>query len=347
MCNPIRCLAEFDIWMTKNKITRPFAHYFLGVLMVVQRSAGGNTAYFMGEVSASGWKSYFPVVYLLKETIPFLILLLIALGLWFKNVFNNFKNGFDFVKQKTVDYINLNFDKFAMLGFVVFYWLTSISSPLNIGFRHLFPTLPFIYILTFSGIKNWFSKINFEPSPYFLKNVFSVIALFFKSFLKYIFLIIILLWFGLEIVFTYPYFISYFNEFGGGVWNGYKIVTDSNYDWGQDLLRLKKFVLEKNISKIAVDYFGGGNPKYYLEDKVEYWWSAKGNPRDYGINFLAVSINTLEGGVAKLHPSQNRNPQDEYRWLQELRPFNKNKIGEVPKPDYRIGTSIFVYDLNK
>jgi hypothetical protein len=345
ICSPLRCLAEIDIWMTKNKILRPLAHYFLGVLMVLQRSAGGNTAYFMGEVSSSGWRTYFPTVYLLKETIPFLIMFLIALAIWLSSVFSNLKNGFDFAKQKLIDYINSNFDKFAMLIFVLLYWFSSISSPLNIGFRHIIPTLPFIYILVVSGFKNWVLKKKYSNSLYFIQNLFSMIKSFFGLFLKYTFLLILLIWFLFETVFAFPYFISYFNEFGGGIFYGYKNVTDSNYDWGQDLLRLKKFVEEKNINKIAVDYFGGGNPKYYLGDKVEYWWSSRGNPKDYGIEWLAVSINTLEGAIGKLYPGQNRNPEDEYRWLQNLKPFDDNKKGRVPKPDYRIGTSIFVYHL--
>ena len=346
ICNPLRCLAEIDIWMTKNTITRPLAHYLLGVLMVMQRSAGGNTAYFMGEVSASGWKTYFPIVYLLKEPIPFLIMLFLAIIFWLKNIFLNLKQGFGYAKEKLVEYLNISFDKFSMIGFVLFYWFLSILSPLNIGFRHIIPTLPLFYILTTGSLKKWVDKSNFRITPYFLKNIFSIIGVFLKSSLKYLFIFILVFWFLIETVIAYPYFISYFNEFGGGIKNGYRYVTDSNYDWGQDLLRLRDFVEKNNISKIAVDYFGGGNPKYYLKDKVEYWWSARGNPKDFGINWLAVSINTLQGATARLHPGHQRNEADEYRWLVFLRPKD-NKIGSVPKPDYIVGTSIFVYDLTK
>jgi hypothetical protein len=346
ICNPIRCLADLDIWMAKNKILRPFAHYFLGVLMVMQRSSGGNTAYFMGEVGASGWHSYFPTVYLLKEPIPFLIMLLIALLIWLKNVFLNFRKGIKYAYEKILNYINVNFDKFAMIGFVAVYWTSSIISPLNIGFRHLFPVIPFIYILTIASLKNWFEpKIDLE-SLSFLTKLKSVFSFFVKNLAKYLFLFILLIWFVLESFFAWPYFISYFNEFGGGVKNGYKYVVDSNYDWGQDLLRLKEFVLKNNIDKIAVDYFGGGNPKYYLGDKVEYWWSKRGNPKDYGINWLAVSVNTLQGAMGKTRPGFIRDPEDEYPWLKQIKPYS-NKRGELPLYDFRAGTSIFIYKLNQ
>lgn len=343
-CKPIRCLAELDILMTKNNLTRGFAHYLLGVLMVTQRSSGGNTGYFWGEVSASGWKLYFPTVFLLKEPLPFLIILLISLLFWFKNIWLNFKNGFSYFKQKLIDYINLNFDKFAFIVFILFYWTTSILSPLNIGFRHLFPTLPFIYILSVSGFKNWVNKQNAVITSSFLQTIFLKTKLFLKLALKYLLLFILLIWFLGEALFAFPYFISYFNQFSGGKWNGYKYVVDSNYDWGQDLLRLKKFVDENNIDKIAIDYFGGGNPKYYLGDRAEYWWSSRGNPSYYGIKWLAVSVNTLQGAIAKPHYGYQRNINDEYKWLQEWRNF-QYKDKEVPKPDYRAGTSIFIYKL--
>jgi len=73
--------------MADKPILRPYAQYLLGLLMVTQRTGGGNTAYFMGEVSSTAWKSYFPIVYLIKEPIPILILLLLAIFLTTKKLF--------------------------------------------------------------------------------------------------------------------------------------------------------------------------------------------------------------------------------------------------------------------
>jgi len=155
--------------------------------------------------------------------------------------------------------------------------------------------------------------------------------------LKTIFIAGLLIWFVIEVFIAYPYFLSYFNEFGNGVWGGYKYVVDSNYDWGQDLKRLEAFVEKNKIDKIAIDYFGGGNPKYYLKNKAVYWWSAKGNPKEEGINYLAISINNLQGAVGKLHPGQIRKPEDEYQWLKAIK--------NIDKPDFKAGTSIFIYKL--
>ena len=61
------------------------------------------------------------------------------------------------------------------------------------------------------------------------------VEFFFKIGLIFVFLFGIFL----EIVGAYPHYLSYFNQFGGGTAQGYRNVTDSNYDWGQDLKLLK------------------------------------------------------------------------------------------------------------
>jgi len=317
LCSPVRCLAELDIWASDKPLLRPYAQYLLGVLMVLQRSSGGNTTYFLGEISAAGWWYYFPITYLMKESLPVLILILLALIIYFFNARRVLKE-----KRPTfADYLETHPGEFAMLLFVITYGAYSINSTLNIGIRHLLPLIPFIYILTASSLKHWFKSD------------------FFKQQIKLGIIMLLLIWFVTNVGFNYPYYLSYFNQ-GLGTKNGWQYVTDSNYDWGQDLKRLKTFVENppsgENIDKIAVNYFGGGNPKYYLGDKVEYWWSAKGDPIESGIKWLAVSINEIQNSKGKLHPGQMRNDEDEYQWLTN-----------AYQPYARAGTSIFIYKLGE
>jgi len=186
-----------------------------------------------------------------------------------------------------------------------------------------------------------------------MDSVSALARSFVASFIKYIFLILLLAWLLLETLFVAPHFLSYFNELGGGVWDGYHFVTDSNYDWGQDLLRLQAWAGENpQVDKIAVDYFGGGNPEYYLPGKAVPWSSSMGNPADHGIHWLAVSVNTLEGAIQPLAPGNTRNASDTYAWLTALRPpadatgtWLGGTMGNVPTPDARAGTSIFIYHL--
>ena len=340
-CEPLRCLANLDIWMAGNRALRPYAQYMLGVLMVMQRADAGNTIYFLGEVRGSGGWTYFPVLFLLKEPLPTLIIIFTALIV---TVWWMIKK-----RRNIIDYLGTNFAQFSMASFIVLYWGYSMRSPLNIGIRHLMPTIPLIYILAAGVWKKWIMHLHFSFGNLSLESLAMSAQGFARSLMystiKYTALILLVFWLLFETLFNAPYFLSYFNELAGGTWNGYHYVTDSNYDWGQDLLRLQSFVnAHPEIDKIAVDYFGGGNPSYYLGTKETDWSSSKGNPAAQGIHWFAISINQLEGATQPEAPGGSRNASDSYSWLTSLRPPSPG-MGNVPQPDYRIGTSIFVYHL--
>lgn len=139
----------------------------------------------------------------------------------------------------------------------------------------------------------------------------------------------------IEPIVNYPYYLSYFNEFAGGPKNGYHYVTDSNADWGQDLKRLKKFLdRHPEINKIRVDYFGGGNPQYYLGDKYIQWWDSK-RPIEKG--WYAISTNFLQGSVYDTRMKPNGKPRkpdnESWRWITKY------------NPSYQVGTSILIYNI--
>jgi hypothetical protein len=254
-------------------------------------------------------------------------------------------------------YLDTSFAEFSLASFVVLYWGYSVQSPLNIGVRHIMPTLPLIAILAAGVWKKWIMQFNLSTMN--INSMTSFAAVVMRSLavrtLRYLGLIFLLAWLFIESLIAAPYFLSYFNEFGGGTMNGYRWVTDSNYDWGQDLLRLQTFVgRHPEIDRIAVDYFGGGNPAFALGAKEIDWSSSKGNPAAENIHWLAVSVNTLEGAAQPLGPGENRKVSDEYAWLAALRPPQPSRpvhapagkgMGSVPPPDFRVGTSIFVYRL--
>lgn len=313
-CAPMRCVAEFNIWMADKPLLRPMAQYMLGILMVVQRSAGGNTAYFLGEVSSSGSPLYFPAVYLMKEPLPVLIFMTLAL------LYGLYRAGRTIRRRHLnfADYSLTRLPELSMLLFIVIYGVYSITSPLNIGVRHLLPIMPLAYILTAAGLKSFVQAGNRK--------------------LKLGLIGALVLWFLVSTGQAYPNYLSYFNEMVGTD-NGWRYVTDSNYDWGQDLKRLKEFVdnppAGEKIDKIAIDYFGGGSPTYYLGNKVVLWQSAKGSPKENGIQWLAVSIGFLQNAKGEPYPGYTRNPEDEYRWLENYQ-----------EPYARAGKSIFIYKLD-
>lgn len=324
-----RNLAEFDFYLIKNELTRPLGQYFLGLMMVIQRASGGNTTYYLGEVSASGWPSYFPYAYFLKENIAFHLLTLLALFLAIRKI----KNSHEKNMGAFLDWLKDNFVLASSLIFIIFYWAYSIKSPLNIGVRHVLPTFPFIYLLVSRELASWLYRPSPEEPKSFGDWLRSLYESFIKPIPKLILISLLILWLVTSILITFPFYLSYYNEIIG-IENGYKYIVDSNYDWGQDLKRLRDLVQnDKTFSgqKIYLDYFGGGSPGYYLGRQFEPWFSAKGPPPSG--SYFAVSATILEGSRGKGVRGITIRPEDSYYWLQGLEPIR------------RAGLSIFIFRI--
>lgn len=297
-----RPAANFIIWLSDKPVLRAVGQYLFGILMVTQRAAGGNTAYFMGTVSSAGSPFYFPLLYLLKEHFAFHFLAFIALIFTVYNISKSKEKNL----KSAAEWMRDNFAIIASIIFIAIYFTQTVTSNLNIGVRHILPILPFIYFLAARQI--------IRLKRHYLTGT-------------------LLLWFFLSTLITFPYYLSYYNFLGKGTENGYKIAVDSNYDWGQDLKRLKDWADKNGVQKIGIDYFGGGNPKYYFGDKFEPWWSAKGLPAAEAGNpqWFAISATFLQGASGKPIKGFIIKPEDSYLWLKDKTPVA------------RAGTSIFIY----
>jgi len=144
---------------------------------------------------------------------------------------------------------------------------------------------------------------------------------------------------------NYPHYLAYCNEFIGGPENGYKYLSDSNIDWGQDLKGLEKYMAEKDIDKIKLGYFGSADADYYdinyeylpsvgLAPKRpgQYWWYEidKNHRYDPGPQKGHVAISaTLLASPGWMKPLFH----ETYKWLREHDPIDQ------------IGHSILIYKI--
>jgi hypothetical protein len=296
--------------MADNPILRPYSQYLIGLVMVFGRVAGGNTTYFFGQVTNQSFREYFPMVFLIKEPIANLLLILLAVvtGLYLALK----RNLSDFplkIGNNIKNYLNSHIAEFSMLMFIFLYAYVSITGNLNIGFRHLFPILPFIFILVAKEVAFLGSALGRKYQKYFWGIV-----------------LLLVMWLAAVAATAFPNYLAYFNELVGGSKNGYKYVTDSNVDWGQDLKRLTKWVNENNIDKIRVDYFGGGDVGHYLGDKAVIWHAHMGQePGWYAISATFLQ-NSLYDKITEGKP--------DYQWLRDREPYAN------------IGGSILVYKID-
>lgn len=129
----------------------------------------------------------------------------------------------------------------------------------------------------------------------------------------------LLAWQAAVAIAAYPLYLQFFSEGLGGAKNGYRYLVDSNYDWGQDAERLQRFLTERKIDRVYLDYFGTQYSIEYL--KIP-------NTR---VN--AAQARQIKQGWLVVSASQLMRP--EWAWLRESRP-----------PTDRVAHTLFVYRLD-
>jgi hypothetical protein len=219
--------------------------YLYGLAMV---SAAGQTrlSFLNGEWSTEGFRAFFPYAFSVKETIPFLLILVLAaaavVAAWrtMGRTKGKGKSG-----ERAAYFRQRIYAASPLWLILVIYGLFALSSNLNIGHRHLFPLYPPLFILA-GGAGAWFSR-----RPGWVGKL----------------VVLLLVWHVGEAVSVWPNCLTYFNEFAGGPKNGYRHLVDSSLDWGQDLPGLKDWLrghhLEDGTTPVYLLYFGTARPEYY------------------------------------------------------------------------------------
>jgi hypothetical protein len=115
------------------------------------------------------------------------------------------------------------------------YLAVTMTGGINIGIRYLLPAVPLVTVGVCAAIRRrWIGWI-------------------------------LAAWLAVAMWQARPHYLEYCNRFAGGTANGYRYLADSNYDWGQDLKRLQRFVRENKIEHIALAYFGQPQGIHYYE----------------------------------------------------------------------------------
>ena len=151
----------------------------------------------MRQAGHRGWWWYFPLAFLIKNPLP----LLLALGIALVALLRRPIRG-----QRLADVV-------ALTAFPLLYSLVAIVDGMTIGYRHLLPVHPFLYLAIGGGLAGW----AWGRGASWRRWVVAGLGL----------------WLAVGAVRIFPWEISFFNELAGGPAGGYRYLADSNVDWGQ------------------------------------------------------------------------------------------------------------------
>jgi len=296
----------------------PAPKYIYGLAVKYGHTEAGRSAFLIGELSTEGWWHYFLIAFLIKTPVPLLVLLTVATirtvvqrrGFWQREVF---------------------------LLVPVLIWLgVNSSSGFNLGYRHLLPALPFLFVFAGQVVAAAGEQTSKVPEDFvslparhgFWSNHVERIGR------RNVILGLVAILCAWQLVGTlriHPHYLAYFNELVGGPKNGYRYLVDSNLDWGQDLKGLGAYLKAQGVDQVELSYFGTADPAYY------------------GIHYRCLpSFGILSKDKCPIEPGfQNRagifavsatNLQGVY--LKDPHTFDWLKARE---PEAVIGYSIFVY----
>jgi hypothetical protein len=223
---------------------------------------------------------YFPVVFLIKSTIGFLILFLLTLGSITTRSFNCWRE----ILFLTIP--------------PILYLLVAMNSGTNIGVRHILPVYVFLFALAGGAARALISRSQ-----------------------KWSYVVGLLLLLHItSSALTFPYYIPYSNELWGGPGNTWKLLSDSNADWAQQLKETKQYLDAHGIKDCWFVYFGEGvaEPKYYgipckpLPTVETLWLNERIAPPasiDGTVLISAADLSGFEFGPGQL------NPYEQFKYL--------------------------------
>lgn len=187
-------------------------------------------AFFAGEYSLHGWRSFFPTLFLTKTPLAFLTALLVtgAAGLlaW--------RRADPAARRAALAF-------WAPLGAVtLLVGATAIASNLNIGHRHLLPAYPALFVA--------------------VGGLFSVAGRTGRVLAG-----LLLLGQATESLSIRPHYLAFFNPLAGGSERAHRLVVDSSLDWGQALPALREWLAthRRPEERVYLSYFGSAWPPNY------------------------------------------------------------------------------------
>jgi 4-amino-4-deoxy-L-arabinose transferase-like glycosyltransferase len=209
--NPLKRVQRMQ-WIDKVPVPFPYPvlQGFDQMLQVEKTGSTFGNVYLLGELrsvtdpSFHGFKSYYLVAWFFKEPIPLQVLFI-----W----------GIVYICIHRREAFLFNEGLLLTAAAALVLWL-SMFSKAQVGIRHILPALAIEIVIASAP----FSKFAVGSRP------------------KKVILGCLVIWLAVSVFSYYPQMIPYMNEWVWDRSSSYKILADSNLDWGQDAGVVRKFL---------------------------------------------------------------------------------------------------------
>ncbi len=227
-----------------------------------------RATFILGHAYTHGVWFYFPVLFLLKSTLAFLALLLLAMAITLTAKRRFRERAFAISKGMELHW------RAVWVFFLVFLG-ACVLSKIDLSIRHF--TVPLaLLILLLSPLPRTVESLR--QSGWAAARACSLLA---------IALAVASL---VTAIGAYPYYIPFLNSLSMGH-PGYDLVNDSNLDWNQALPDVRRFVEGRGLKKVLVDEYGFSEPEVYVP-QAQFWNCQEPSASDAG-QWAIVSANMI------------------------------------------------------
>ena len=276
-------LFEISGLLASAEPGRGIHHLSKGIQHFMEVRSGGHGTFLLGSYHENGSLLYFPILILSKTPVALLGICILA------PLLPDSRRSITSVGRLWVA--------------PLLYLSVAILSHVNLGFRHLTPIFPFLWLFCALALRPLTTQL--DGGRWKAGLLLAVLAL--------------------ESVLAHPHYLPFTNSAFGGQEAAHTVAVDSASDWGQDLPALKNYLNAHPPKKgpIHLSYFGTGDPRKF---GISFVWRSCGPlgfqkprlnesaPSDAPAEVLAISATCLRGVTG------GDSQDNSYAWLRSREP---------------------------
>jgi Dolichyl-phosphate-mannose-protein mannosyltransferase len=257
-----------------RRLLMPLWKYLRGLLGFAF-SAASRPTYILGHAYSHGVWFYFPVLFVLKSPLAFLLLLYLTLvmAILLKSRSAEHSTG-----QLSAIPGGMEMHWRAVWVSLVVFVTACMLNRLDISIRHFSVALALL-VLLLAPLPRMLESLQRSNWRGARAGKWVAIGLAAASLAT--------------AVWAYPNYFPFLNSLGMGR-PGYLLVNDSNLDWNQSLPEVENFVRQRGLNQILLDEYGFSEPTAYVP-QAELWRCQQPSPADGG-RWAVVSASNIADG---------------------------------------------------
>jgi hypothetical protein len=263
-------IPHFPASLILRRLLMPVWKY-LGGLALFALSAGSRPTFILGHAYSHGVWFYFPVLFVLKSPLAFLLLLLLVAVTAI--VWKRRSRG----KPSAIP-SGMEMRWRALWVSLAVFVVACMLNRLDISIRHFTIALALL-ILLLAPLPKILQSLRQSNWNWARAFQWVTVGLAVAS-------LATALW-------TYPNYFPFLNVLSTGH-PGYLMVNDSNLDWNQALPAVETFVQQRGLNRVLLDEYGFSDPAAYLP-QASIWSCQQPSPEDGG-QWVIISAGNIADG---------------------------------------------------